>query len=267
MELKNKKFGKLTVVDLAPKTKNRSIRWLCKCDCGNEKIVRQKNLIEGIVTDCGCESNNLDLTNKVYGRLKVLKLKDHSKSKIWECLCECGIFCEVKETYLKSGYAKSCGCLKNELNKKGNPKHNLNNSRIYKIYYSMKQRCYLKTHMYYKNYGGRGITVCDEWLGDNGFVNFYEWSMENGYNNNLTIDRIDNNGKYEPNNCRWTTKKHQQNNTRKTKIYNYKGENLTTTEICEKYNINKSTFNHRIAKYGDVNIAIEKPINSSKKRY
>lgn len=268
MKLENKKFGNLTVIKEAQKTKNRSIRWLCKCECGKEKIVKQKNLIEGITTNCGCLEKDLDLTNKKIGRLTVISFAySKNKRKYWKCICECGNICDVMGNYLKLGSTKSCGCLKKELNQKGNIKHNMYKTRIYKIYQSMKQRCYFEKHTHYKNYGGRGISICDEWLGKNGFVNFYNWAMCNGYNDSLSIDRINNDGNYEPSNCKFSTNEEQQNNTRITKKYNYNGETLTLTQISRKYHINKSTLRHRIKKYNDINIAIEKPIDLSKKRH
>jgi len=118
--------------------------------------------------------------------------------------------------HLRTGHTKSCGCL-NKKNGEKNPsyKHGKRKTRLYKIFYGMKQRCYNKKNPRYKNYGEKGIKICDEWL-DN-FMNFYSWAIENGYKDDLTIDRINNGGDYEPNNCRWLTRQAQNWNTTRTK--------------------------------------------------
>lgn len=131
----------------------------------------------------------------------------------------------------------------------------------------MIDRCYNKNTTSYIRYGSRGITVCDEWRGEKGFLNFYNWAMKNGYTDSLSIDRIDNSRNYEPSNCRWATLKEQQNNTRKNKYYEYNGEKLTLSQIAEKYNMSWSTLYHRLKKYNDIKVAIELPIKTNMCRY
>ena len=265
--LVGKKFGKLTVIELAPKTKNRSTLWRCICECGNEKIARNKNLIEGITTDCGCVSGKGYKQGQKIARLTLLKEIPACRGRSWECLCDCGNKLTVNESLIRNGSVKSCGCLAKEYKSVGNVIHNLCNTRINKIYQGMKNRCSLKSSISYKNYGARGIKVCDEWLGENGIINFYNWAIANGYNDNLTIDRIDNNGDYEPSNCRWTTRLEQQNNTRINRWFEYKGERLTLSQITRKYNINISTFCHRLRRYnGDIDKCIIEPIRKEMSR-
>lgn len=165
-----------------------------------------------------------DLSGKKYGRLTVIKRAPNmGKETAWECLCQCGAKVIKRGSDLRSGATQSCGCKRKEtasaqaLSMKT---HGMTGTRIYHIWYDMRRRCSYPRQLEYENYGGRGIKVCTEW--DESFTVFYEWAISHGYKSNLTIDRINNDLGYSPENCKWSTYKEQNNNRRKKRkiIYN-----------------------------------------------
>lgn len=153
--------------------------------------------------------NFKDLSGMRFGCLNVLYrcedkvLKSGTRKTQYACRCDCGNTVKVIGESLKKGQ-KSCGCHRYDGFKEHSLKHGMRHERIYSIYCDMKKRCYNENCAGYKNYGGKGIKICNEWLND--FVVFYQWSIENGYTDTLTIDRIDSSGNYEPSNCRWVTR-------------------------------------------------------------
>lgn len=158
-----------------------------------------------------------DLTSREFGRLTVIRRAGSNKDgrATWLCICECGEICIKTGKLLLNGHCRSCGCGEYENRVNNVTSHRLSDTRLYNIWQAMKQRCYYPKHKDYHNYGGRGIIVCDEWLTD--FKAFYDWSMSNGYRDDLTIDRKDVNGNYEPSNCRWATWRDQRLNQRPRK--------------------------------------------------
>lgn len=170
---------------------------------------------------------------KKYGHLTALSFSHINKKghQMWwfECDCKDHTKKQIVASFVLTGHTTSCGCRANDGH--NNYRHGLCRDRIYRIYHHMIERCYKPSCKEYKNYGERGVKVCDEWR--ESFLAFNKWAIENGYKDNLTIDRIDVNGNYEPSNCRWTTQKIQQNNRRNNHIITIDGVSHTISEWGE----------------------------------
>lgn len=187
----------------------------------------------------------IDLTGQRFGRLVAIKRATNIKKRtMWECKCDCGRTKVVDAHSLRLGHTKSCGCLGLEMLEKGRTKHGLYKTKLYGHFEKMIDRCENKNHNNYKNYGGRGIAICDEWR--HNFKAFYDWSMTNGFREGLSIDRIDNDKGYSPDNCRWATQKEQMNNIRNNRRITYSGKTHTLSEWSEITGIGKSCLNSRI---------------------
>ena len=198
----------------------------------------------------------IDISGKKYNNL--LAIRHHhtarGRTNYWLFRCDCGKEKIINKTLVTTGKIKSCGCLRKTNHIK---KHGMYGTRIYRIYKNMLSRCYKKYNTRYKNYGERGITVCKEWVDD--FQKFYDWAMSNGYNETLTIDRIDVDGNYCPENCRWVTNKEQQLNKTNNHKVTYNGKSYCLMELANFYNIDFDLLWRRIRDGWDVERAIKTP--------
>ena len=184
-----------------------------------------------------------NLIGEKFNKLTVIERDATHKSRpYWICKCVCGNTVSVRADLLKSGNTKACGCLYNKHNQALQGNH----SRIYSIYHDIKKRCYNAKCKSYKFYGAKGITICDEWLGDNGFINFYNWSVKNGYSDKLSIDRIKSNMPYSPNNCRWAEWGIQANNKSNKLFVTYNCKTQTLANWCRELNLNYSKVRQRM---------------------
>lgn len=189
-----------------------------------------------------------DLVGKTYGRLTVTEKSGSVKGQVnWLCRCECGNTKIVPTASLNFGNTRSCGCIQKEIVAamgKTHTTHGMTDTKLYSVWHGMRKRCICQTTKHYERYGGRGISICKEW---DDFSNFYEWSIVNGYKEGLTIDRINNNGNYEPSNCRWATSKEQARNRCNTTMYDIDGVTKSLIEWSEINGVNHSTAYDRLA--------------------
>lgn len=272
-DITGNKYNMLTAVELVRKDPKGAI-WRFRCDCGNyierpRCAVTSKN---SKTKSCGCLLHSIkeDLTGMRFNRLTVLGFSHRTgrRRMIWKCQCDCGNIVYVDREHLKDGHTKSCGCYNKDMIGNLNKKTGQTGTRIFYVYHNMHMRCERKVEDQYKNYGGRGIRVCDEWSGEHGFENFLQWSKETGYDPNAkrgecTLDRIDVNGDYSPDNCRWVTQLVQGNNKRNNLYISINGEIDTVTNMVRKYGLNYSNLRNyakggRNTMYPDLKIEVVK---------
>lgn len=189
-----------------------------------------------------------NLVGKRFGRLVVTHFicVNKHKNKVWDCLCACGTHIQATTNQLQTGHTKSCGCLRKEVATCFFRKHSMKHTRLYNIWCGMHNRCQNPNNMDYSNYGGRGISFCNEWKD---FLPFYDWAISNGYTDKLTLDRIDTNANYCPENCRWVDRIVQGNNKRNNLYLTYNGETHTAAEWGRITGISRQVIRDRIKKY------------------
>ena len=272
IDLTGKKFGRWIVIGQHHK-QNYEIYWECVCECGNKGCVSGASLRSGNSLSCGCLKREItsirtkqnytpkpiiDLIGKKIGKLVVIEMKEHisGESVKWKCQCDCGNTITVKGEYLRNGRKTHCGCDKPF-------SYRLSYPRLHRIWSNMKSRCNNANDDRYEDYGGRGIDIFQEWK--ESFEVFCKWALNNGYAENLTLDRIDVNGNYEPSNCRWITRFDQMSNMRKNVNLTYKGETKHLSEWCRIFNVKHSTIAYRLKHGYSVEEAFETPIGKYEK--
>lgn len=241
-------FGDLTVLERDFSKKYKS--WKCSCICGSVFTYNANRLSMGFNKKC-INCKNLipkkpskpmkSLVGEKYGKLTVLSFygKDKWGKAIWQCVCDCGIIKNISVTTLKSGYAKSCGCLKKEYLSKKMRTHGLSHKiPEYDVWIGIRNRCNNKNEPQYKDYGGRGIKVCERWM--KSFPDFLQ-DMGNRPSKNHSIDRIDVNGDYSPENCRWATWLEQGSNRRDNVFYTIYGATKTQAEWAREFNVSHAS--------------------------
>ena len=208
----------------------------------------------------------IEMVGKRFGYLVVLEQVEDAKcgQKRWKCMCDCGKETIAYGQSLRSGHTSSCGCYRSKVNailgKEKLEKHGGCGTRLYHIWNSMKARCYDPKRSRYKQYGGRGIIVCDEWRND--FAAFRSWALANGYNDSFTIDRIDNDGPYSPSNCRWITNFEQQGNKRNNRNLEYNGQTHTVAEWARITGISENTIRQRLRNGWSVDDALTRQVGN-----
>lgn len=255
-------FGNLTICEFLGKIhspKDNHYFYKVKCSCGSETIISGSRLKEKKTKSCkycnykktgAKQIDNINLGDK-FGKFTVVSnegqiKKESSNHYYYKVRCECGAEEIVRGSLLKNNKKIMCRLCYAKNSK--TYKHGKTNTRLFNIWQSMRDRCNCETSQAYKWYGGRGIKICNEW--NNDFMTFYNWSINNGYSNDLSIDRIDVNGNYEPSNCRWADKITQANNRRKNRLITYNGETHTLAEWGRITGLNDYNLDNRINKYG-----------------
>lgn len=239
-DLTGKQINNWLVLGFSHKDSKRNY-WNCECQCEKkvERVICTYNLTHGLTKSCGCGARS-DLVGKKFNNWTVVEFSHVAGGKThWKCQCVCGEIAIRRHDQLVTGSSKGCGCEKNFCRLQNTTSSQVGysmSSRLAKIWRGMHSRCQKPNYPKFEDYGGRGIKVCDEW---HYYDNFREWALSNGYDKKLELDRIDNDGNYEPSNCRWATRKEQCNNTRRTIRIELNDTEYTASELSEKYGIKR----------------------------
>lgn len=202
----------------------------------------------------------IDLTGKTFGRLTVLgRVENRGKDACWRCRCECGAEIVVRGNHLRNGHTKSCGCALRDWAAQRFTVHGMSSTKLHRVLRSIRMRCLNPNDIGYKHYGGRGISICEEWKND--AEAFFSWALANGYREGLTIDRIDNEGDYCPDNCRFVDRFIQMNNRRNNRRHTYKGKSYTLAKLARLAGMCAETIGNRIDVHG---MTVEQAVETAK---
>lgn len=262
VDLTGLRFGRLVV--LHETRVNGRKRWVCSCDCGGITTTCGQHLVSGHTKSCGClqrdrtsEACGKDYTGARFGRLFVVeKVSNAGGSALYRCVCDCGTVAEVNGSNLVSGATRSCGCIRKEAAAKLKFSHGEHGTRIYRCWRNMLERCENPKCNEYPHYGRRGISVCEEWHDP---VLFFKWAKESGYRDDLSIDRIDVNGDYCPDNCRWADNATQaRNKTNNVKI-TFAGRTMILADWAQETGLSAKSITYRLRHGWSVEDALTKP--------
>ncbi|MFI9598919.1 hypothetical protein ACIHCX_03390 [Streptomyces sp. NPDC052043] len=244
INLMGQRFGRLTVIGEA-ENMGRRPAWLCRCDCGTETIKTGTALRCGEVKSCGCaKGSKLDLVGQRFGRLLAIEEagRNAKLDVLWLCRCDCGKDTVKSGSDLRRGGTKSCGCLQREAAARHATRHGLNDNPLYRRWRNMIDRTSNPKNKAYPDYGGRGIGVCERWKS---FDNFAA-DMGPAFSPDLTLDRIDNDGNYEPGNCRWATQIEQQRNRRSNRNITWRGRVMPVAAWSEVLGLKRHLVGQRL---------------------
>lgn len=256
VDLTGQRFGQLVVTKFAHQEKGKNSYWECLCDCGNTTVVLSTNLTGGGTKSCG---HIKSLVGERFGRLVVESLAFVEVSSYWDCKCDCGNAIIVERGSLLTGNTQSCGCLWRE----AKVTHGERDNDLYSTWSSMKRRCENPKDKKYKDYGGRGIYVCDRWQE---IRNFLE-DMGPRPTKKHQLDRIDVDGPYSPDNCRWATIKENMRNKRDNRYITYNGSKKTLVEWSEETGLDARLISRRLDDGWSIKQAFLTPVGGTKSKY
>lgn len=261
-DLTGQTFDMLTVLRPTGARRNGYIEYRCRCECGNEISIGANSLRQKYRHSCGCLKRSSSLAPGVKINHLVAVAPDRSDCRLWTFRCDCGKELRILKHGVLRGTTKTCGgadCPYHEAAlQERNTSHGMSRTKFYEMYRGMLKRCHDPNAINYPDYGGRGIEVCEEWKAD--FKKFYEWAISSGWEEGLTIDRIDVNGHYSPSNCRWATVKDQNRNKRTSKMLTFEGETKTAVEWAELMGIPPKTLYERLRIGMSVEKALTMPV-------
>lgn len=247
IDITGHKFGKLTAICAVGRNKHNQVLWQCVCECGGASEYTAASLRQGVSVSCGCIRSK-DITGQRFGRLTAIR-RNESDRKQWFFACDCGVEKSIDGANVRGGDTVSCGCWQSERMRAANLQHGASGTKLHVVWMGMVKRCHPETG--HRDYGQRGIRVCERWQR---FENFRD-DMASSYRDGLTIERCDNEGNYEPPNCRWATAIEQANNRRSSHYIDTSFGRMTVANAVRAFGVNRPKLCYRLRRgltYGDL---------------